>query len=267
MVKMKNSIDDNVKRILIPRRNGEKLVGLFYTSKNTENKKIVILVHGFPGDKIENGRFPILANELTKEGIDVLAYDLPGYGENKREPILLSKQIESVEDVCIWAENIGYKSIGTLGLSIGGPSTLFADISNRKAAVFWAPAFNIPRYLVLFSKVLLKIRFFISKKPMKFRNKKHPKIFVPFEFFNEIQQMIPIKTNEKLQQFQIPTLILQGTTDPIIRPKYHKKVLKLLPDSIPKQLILIKFAGHNFKGKKLMQFNKYTVDFFKKYLI
>ncbi|MHA1340582.1 MAG: alpha/beta hydrolase family protein [Promethearchaeota archaeon] len=288
MKKKKEKYELQAERIEIPRRNGKILVGHLYisgdnkenkiintsNSKNIEtnkninnsNRRLAVLVHGFPGDKIENKRFPALAQELNKEGIDVIAFDLAGYGENERESILLSKQIENVEDVSKWAISKGYSRIGTVGLSLGGPSTLLAEIPERRAAIFWAPAFNFSKILGGLFNFLVAIRFFISKKPMKFRNKKHPKVFLDKEFFDELKQYIPSKVNEKLKEFRTPCLILQGTTDPIIRPRFHKKVLNLLPETTPKQLIKIKFAGHNFRGKKLQQFVRYTVDFFKKYL-
>ncbi|MHA1391702.1 MAG: alpha/beta fold hydrolase [Promethearchaeota archaeon] len=86
------------KRVLIPSGNEKKLHGVIYFAleKNTIDKPpILIMCHGFTGDKYEWGRFPKTAKVLNKEGYDALIFDFSGSGENKREPVNLSKQAKT----------------------------------------------------------------------------------------------------------------------------------------------------------------------------
>ena len=132
------------KRVLIPNAVGNDLHGVFYFAleENALDKPpILIMCHGFTGDKYEWGRFPETAKALNKEGYDVLIFDFSGSGENKREPITLTKQAADLEDVYNWIQNQGYSKKAVLGLSLGGLTTLKASLPGIITYVFWAPPF------------------------------------------------------------------------------------------------------------------------------
>jgi len=128
------------KKVLIKSTTGSDLHGIHYMHrKELKKTSILIMCHGFTGDKYEWGRFPELAKTCNKEGIDGLIFDFTGSGENERVPISLSKQIEDLESVYKWVQNVGYSNIGVLGLSLGGLTALGANLRGIKTYVFWAP--------------------------------------------------------------------------------------------------------------------------------
>ncbi|CAI0627954.1 unnamed protein product [Linum tenue] len=67
------------KRVVIPNKHGEKLVGVLHDSGS---KEIVVLCHGFKSSK-DNTTMPNLANALEKEGITSFRFDFSGNGESE----------------------------------------------------------------------------------------------------------------------------------------------------------------------------------------
>ncbi|MBD3349903.1 MAG: abhydrolase domain-containing 18 [Candidatus Lokiarchaeota archaeon] len=263
--------DDNLSKTLkieIPRRNQKVLIANFYKTDVHQIKKppLVILLHGFPGDKLEAGRFPPMAKKLNENSIDAVAIDFAGYGENEREPVLLSKQIENLEDVYKWAQNKGYSSIGTLGLSMGGITSLLADLPDRKVAVFWAPAFYMTKIVRKAGKSFAGFWFRVLKKPIRFSNKKHEKVTINQQFIDEIFQKPPEAIDVKLANFNTPALIIQGTTDLAVFPKWSKHAYSKMPQDEHHKIECVKRSGHGFRGDKLKQFIDHSMDMFKRYL-
>ncbi|MFX1448442.1 MAG: alpha/beta hydrolase, partial [Promethearchaeota archaeon] len=130
------------KNILIPSGEDKQLHGIFYFAEeeNTLVKPpVLIMCHGFTGDKSEWGRFPETAKALNKEGYDALTFDFSGSGENKRELINLTKQANDLENVYNWVKSKGYTRIAVLGLSFGGLTTMKANLQGLKTEVLWAP--------------------------------------------------------------------------------------------------------------------------------
>jgi alpha-beta hydrolase superfamily lysophospholipase len=71
-------------RLLTP--DGIQLAGLLGRPEYTESRpRGVLLVHGFCGDKTENGLFSHIADSLVGRGFHVLAYDWRGLGESTGE--------------------------------------------------------------------------------------------------------------------------------------------------------------------------------------
>jgi len=121
-------------RVLIPNIVGNNLHGIHYICSEGEDRNksvkppIIIMCHGFLGDKYEWGRFPETAKSLNREGYDALIFDFSGYGENKREPVTLTKLANDLENVFNWVKNQGYSKIAVLGLSFGGLTSIKAHI-------------------------------------------------------------------------------------------------------------------------------------------
>ncbi|XP_039051046.1 uncharacterized protein LOC120192328 isoform X2 [Hibiscus syriacus] len=67
------------RRVIIPNKHGEKLVGLLHEAKS---KEIVVLCHGFRSRKDYN-TMTNLAAALEKEGISVFRFDFAGNGESE----------------------------------------------------------------------------------------------------------------------------------------------------------------------------------------
>jgi predicted alpha/beta-fold hydrolase len=77
----------------IEARDGERLhaTWLECPGKSNVRNPLVILCHGFRGDRQEWGRFPETATALEREGMDSIFFDFTGCGENTRKPVKLSK--------------------------------------------------------------------------------------------------------------------------------------------------------------------------------
>jgi len=91
-------------------------------------KSLVILCHGFTGNKAESGRlFVQTARALQKAGINALRFDFMGSGDSSGEFNQMSpnSQIQDALDVLAWARR-RYKKIALLGLSFGGGTVICA---------------------------------------------------------------------------------------------------------------------------------------------
>jgi pimeloyl-ACP methyl ester carboxylesterase len=77
----------------------------------------VLLLHGFASTKEDWARF---AKCLIHEGYRVVAVDLPGFGQNKRDPDLSYDVTTQAKRVRAFTEKLGLKSLHLVGSSIGG---------------------------------------------------------------------------------------------------------------------------------------------------
>jgi pimeloyl-ACP methyl ester carboxylesterase len=256
------------KKLLIPNRDGKLLHSIFFSAQKDSSvfKKhsIVILCHGFKGDKLEWGRFKTTAAALNRAGYDTLAFDFSGSGENKREPILLSRQIADLEDVAEWAVQKGCFRIGTIGLSFGGITSLAARIPARKTAVFWAPAMYPKRIASGFERMaskILSIMPFIAVKQNS--SGSYPPVLVSSSFTKEA---FGLDANSYLRCFTIPSLIIQGGADTVVKPEFTEEAFSKMPQDSDHKYMEVKEAAHDFDGEHLSQFIGLTIDWIQKYL-
>lgn len=104
----------------IPTRAGG-LAAVLHTA--SAGKKLVILVHGFTGNKTESSRlFVTAARAFARGGIHALRFDCLGSGDSDGEffEMTPNSEIRDLKAVIAWARKQGYRSIGLLGLSMGG---------------------------------------------------------------------------------------------------------------------------------------------------
>jgi pimeloyl-ACP methyl ester carboxylesterase len=262
-------------KIMIPKNpkrqgGGNELHALHFisTPASTTKPPLIIICHGFPGDKFEHGRFEIVGKSFAEHGFDMVAFDFSGYGENVREPITRAKQLLDVEDVRTWAIAQGYQTFGTIGLSFGGLTMLLAPFPDRKVAVFWAPAFYMHRIVAGGRNIIVwLLKFFHIKPPIRISNAGvGPALLVDYEFADEMKATTTEMINAKLQQMTIPTLICQGTTDLMVHPSRTRAAFQNLPQDERHQLIWTR-SGHNFSGKNLTFLIENSLAWFQKYLV
>jgi len=247
--------------VIIPSRTGSDLHGVHYQWNNELDKnRILIICHGFTGDKYEWGRFPKLAKSLNKERIDALIFDFTGSGENERVLITLSKQVQDIESVYNWVKNKGYEDIAVLGLSLGGRTILGADLPGVRAYIFWAPYFfmhssedQTQDWFKDINKGLVKIPSSGDGEP----------IIIDLSFVTDFAKF---RVKPALKKLEPPTLIVQGTSDESVPLEYSRKAFQLLPKDENNEFIEIQNATHNFEGKHLIEFINNTVKWLKKHL-
>ena len=91
-------------------------------------KKLVILCHGFTGNKTESARlFVQTARALQIAGLNALRFDFMGSGDSSGDfnQMTPNTQIQDALDVLAWARR-RYKKIALLGLSFGGGTAICA---------------------------------------------------------------------------------------------------------------------------------------------
>ena len=97
-------------------------------------KRLVILCHGFTGDKVEHSRlFVQTARALQKAGLNALRFDFMGSGDSSGEfqQTTPGTQIQDALDVLAWAQR-RYTRIAFLGLSFGGATTICATHAAKR---------------------------------------------------------------------------------------------------------------------------------------
>jgi len=249
------------KRVLIPNAERSDLHGVFYfTLEENPSKKppILIMCHGFTGDKYEWGRFPETAKALNREGYDVLIFDFSGSGENKREPINLSKQATDLENVYMWVKNQVYSKIAVLGLSFGGQTVLKANLPGIITYVFWAP-------LTLLHTTGDQADWFkdIDKGSVEIPTSgEGDPVIIDMSFVMDVANF---HVRPALKKLTAPTLIVQGTADEKVPLELTKKAFSLMPQDENHKLVEVKGATHDFNEKHLQEFIKETVSWLKNY--
>lgn len=256
----------NAEELKIPVRKEKFLWGTLYTASDggRSDKGLVILCHGFTGDQNEWGRFVKTANQLNIAGFDALTFDFAGSGKNKREPVLLSKQISNLMDVYEWAVSVGYNKLATIGLSFGGITSLFAQSPKRYAAVFWAPGFYLEEALSPVEKFFSKVfGFLFSTKTIKRASKNNDPILVNAQFLKEMDRY---DSNGALKESNKPALIIQGTADKTVNAELNYKAINYFPDELDCKLVKVEGATHDFDGEHLDQFIDHSIEWLHKHL-
>ncbi|MFX0212300.1 MAG: alpha/beta hydrolase family protein [Candidatus Hodarchaeota archaeon] len=243
------------KKLKIPRRKGGDLISILYeTSKETTKKPpLVIFCHGFTGDKYEWGRFPKAAKRMNEKGYDAIIFDFSGSGENKREAVLLSKQVRDLEDVYNWAKERHYIDFAIIGLSFGGLTALIANLPVH-TVIFWAPAFYL-------EQLTDDSRF--NYFPFKLPSASPPEIFIEEDFIHELKQ---ISTDEHLQKLNTPSLIVHGELDKAVIPELSRRAHDQMPSQVNHKLHFVKKADHLFNNKQLEEFIEEGIKWLQEYL-
>ena len=222
------------------------------------HEKLLIWCHGGLGDRYEHGRFSYAAKKLINEGYDSVLFDFSGAGKNERTPITNEKMISDLEEIWKWGHG-QYAVQTTIGLSIGGLISLIAELPNRPCAVFWSPAFFLEKTLGPLIRGIAKTRLFISSKPIKIKpatGGDHLQIDQTF-----INGLTKFDVKPYLQKFSTPALIVQGSKDIVVRPKNTTIAYNLMPSGCKHYLEFVDGAPHDFRGKFVDEYIKYTLDF------
>jgi len=249
------------KKVLIPNVERSDLHGVFYFASDdnpSSRPPILIMCHGFTGDKYEWGRFPETAKALNKEGYDVLIFDFSGSGENVREPVNLTKQANDLKNVYSWVKEQGYSSIAVLGLSFGGLSTLKANLQGIKTEVLWAPP-------LLLHSTEEQVDWFkdIDKGPVEIPSSgDYDPIIIDMSFVMDVANF---RIRPALKKHTTPTIIIQGTADEQVPCELNKKAFGMMPQDDDHRFVEVQGATHDFEEEHLQEFIEATINWLKKY--
>ena len=254
------------KKVIIASTSGNDLHGVHYIATevsqeiNSNKSPILIMCHGFTGDKYECGRFVETAKACNKEGIDGFIFDFSGSGENKRVPVRLYNQFKDLQSVYKWIHHQAYERIAVLGLSFGGLTSLGADMPGIITYIFWAPFFFL-------HTTEDRTNYFkdLGKGPVEIPSSGEVEpIIIELSFMTDFAKF---RVKSFLKKLETPTLIIQGASDEEVPLEFTRKAFNLLPKSEHNKLIEIPDAPHSFEDKHLKEFIEHTISWLKKYLI
>ena len=103
---------------------GYQLAGFLHSGGS---KNIIILCHGFTGNKVESKRlFVEAAREFALGGIDAFRFDFYGSGDSAGDfaETTLSHNIQNLKDAVALMQEKAYENIAVLGLSMGGATSI-----------------------------------------------------------------------------------------------------------------------------------------------
>lgn len=220
---------------------GLTLVGNFH---KVSLEKVVIMCHGFTGDKSEWGWFDQVAQSLYETGFSVLAFDFSGCGESDDDSLAVHKQVSDLASAIEWVQSQGFTAIGVLGHSLGGLVALRAHHPAIKSLVLTAPVTDKKEdYATKFTdeqREELASTGIITKTRDK---------GVRRTFIIDKQMIIDRSTldqDELLQDMRLPALIVHGDEDDVVPLAWSQSAIQKMPSG--SDLHVIHGAGHDFAG-------------------
>ncbi len=232
---------------------GLKLVGIIEPVKTD---KIVILAHGFTGDKDEWGRFVKLAEELKNGGFASLRFDFAGSGESDPAGITVQGEVDDLKSAIKFVRQKGYNKIGLFGHSLGGLCSILASDNEISTMALTAPVTHAktPREFLKpqLRKEIEEKGHIILKKHREFRVEK--------QYLLERES---VNQKEILSKLNCPVFIIQGDKDEHIPLEHTKSAMKFLPKQ--SKLEIIEGADHGLKNE-WDSVVSLTVNWFKEHL-
>ena len=169
----------------------------------------VIISHGFAANK-DRTRHVRLAEALLDAGFAALRFDFGGCGESGDREITVRGQVDDLQSVIHEMREQGYTSIGLLGESLGGLTSVLAYDAQIRALVLWAPvtASKTPS-LIQTEEMHTEIR----QKGFVLYHKDGRAFRIPREYIEERQV---IRQQETLSRITAPVLIIHGDSDEVV---------------------------------------------------
>lgn len=200
---------------------------------------LLLFVHGFAGNKDENGLFIQAEEYFSSKGFNTFRFDFEGVGESNGSfrDTTLKKQCGDLESSLKYLiSNYGYNKISIIGFSLGATVSIILNNPLISAYCFWSPAIfpakdMFPRYNT--TKILreFKEKGYFDKAGLK----------VGKQIINDFKHC---NLEMYITNLDKPVLLVHGTKDP--RIGYNSTVLahSLFKNSA---LELIEGANHSFK--------------------
>jgi esterase/lipase/1-acyl-sn-glycerol-3-phosphate acyltransferase len=267
----KRLFDQDYQQYYIKGESKPRNIGEPFFLKRFFSKKGVILVHGYMAAPEE---IRPLADYLYKKGYNVYGARLRGHG-TAPEDLASSKWqkwYDSVSRAYIIMKN-SMKSFAIGGFSTGAGIALL-QASNKPGRFAGIISINAPLKLqnissrlssvvVAWNKFLSKIN--TSKGKMEFiaNDPENPDINYlrnPVNGVNELEKLMDL-VEERLKYIKDPTLVIQGSEDPVVNPVSGREILEKL-GTPQKELIRIEANHHGIlRGKEAGQVNAKVLEF------
>ena len=255
----------NEEKIYYDSTDNIKLCGLL--SKVNDSKKIIILCHGYGGNKLEKNSFTVLTEELINNNFNSFRFDFRSHGESSGldYEMTISGEIDDLESTIKMLEEKGYNEFILLGASFGASIISLIDYNkykNVRALISWYGALD---YEALANTLFTNAKLEIAKKEGYYtRIKPNGKVTrMGLKLFDEIREFNPI---DNLSKLDLPVLFVHGTIDTSVPCEVSKRVSKVCKNSTLK---LIEGGWHTFDNSEeaLMEAVKETVKYIKNIFI
>jgi hypothetical protein len=201
---------------------------------------VVILVHGFAGNKDEGGLFVDAEEYLSERGFNVLRFDAEGAGDSEGEFHLssLRKQSDDLGSMIDYVEQqYPDSSIGMIGFSLGAAVAIIRSDPRVRAYALWSAALDpsrdmFPRYNTTEVKRDLHRDGYLLKAGLRVG----PTIIEDLRATNLVPQM---------KSLNRPVLVVHGTEDSRIPLSSARENCKWFRHLSFRE---ISGAQHSFKG-------------------
>ncbi len=195
-------------------------------------QRLVILCHGFTGNKIESGRlFVQMARALQKAGISALRFDFMGSGDSSGEfnQMTPNTEIQDALDVLAWGRR-RYKKVALLGLSFGGATAICAAHQARPRPVALLTWSSVP-----------SLRWWNATPPTDPKALVNNPLAPGKRFFTDRPK---VDVPEAYVALDIPRLQIQGDND---IPEFRERFAAYCPQNDPRvRHLVIPGADHVF---------------------
>ncbi len=229
-----------MEKVFFRNSTGLRLAGVFHNPP-TDRRSVIIMSHGFTGDKDEWGMFPQTAAEFSDAGFAVFRFDFGGSGESDITSITVEKQTNDLKSAIDFVKEKGFDNIGLFGLSMGGLCSVLACGGDIKALVLWAPVTKAKTPTVLKNGDLMSE--LKEKGYIVIRNRVGKEFRIDEKYLTERQSL---NQKEILSRLNIPVLIIHGDRDDIVPVTHSKEAMAYLKKG--SKLEIIEGADHGFNG-------------------
>ena len=211
-----------------------------------ESRGTIVFVHGFCGNRHENGLFQKLAQAVANVGFDAVLYDWRGIGDSDGvfATATLEDHVQDFLGITDWVrEECSSDRVSTVAFSLGaavvGSALIDRESKDRadlSSAIYLSPAVRpkesmLPRY----TKTLDEIK----------QNGAATKPGTTVELGLAAIQSLEADLGEGAFDLDIPLFVCHGTNDSRIQPEHTKRLLETA--SITPKHYFFAGASHSFR--------------------
>lgn len=248
------------KRVSFKNAGGEKLAGVLHTpDKNKIHSAAVIICHGYSSSKDNKESW---AEAICKQGISAFRFDFSGHGESAGllEDLTITKVVGDLRSAIDFLQSLKYTTFGATGHSLGGlVCAIAASIDKRIKAI--APVSAPSDFRELFDT----LENMLGKNFTDYwKSNKYIYLYGRKMKYGFYKDAIKYDAAKILKNIRCPLLLIHGDADELVPLKQSINAFKLA--NKPKQLEIIRGAGHNFENGDYEKMVGLTAEWFKKWL-